>query len=237
MILITRPRENAKETVKFLKSKKINYFLYPLSELSIENKSLTIRNEVLIISSFKVIEFLEKKKMISLIMKSPLLIVGKKTSQYFKELKCRVLFTASDSESLTKYVKKNLEHSVKLKFLCSNVYNKSFVNEIRSSGYSLQLARVYRTEEVSSMSMNLQRHLTQGKIKKILFYSTFAVKVFFKLVKLHKIDSSHIEDIYFLCLSKRIALTIPQKYNKPEKIITAKKTSHAIEYLLKSFKA
>ena len=59
MILITRPRENAKETVKFLKSKKINYFLYPLSELSIENKSLTIRNEVLIISSFKVIEFLE----------------------------------------------------------------------------------------------------------------------------------------------------------------------------------
>ena len=233
MILITRPRENTKETVNFLKSKKINYFLYPLSELSIENKSLIIRNEVLIISSFKVIEFLEEKNMISQITKTPLLIVGKKTSQYLKELKCKVLFTASDSESLTKYVKKNLKKSVKFKFLCSNVYNKSFVNELRSSGYSLQLTRVYRTKEVSSMSLKLQRHLIQGKIKKILFYSTFAVKVFFKLVKQHKIDSSHIKDIHFLCLSKRIALTIPQKYNKPKKIVTAKKIPHAIECLLK----
>mgnify|MGYP001268186870 CR=1 FL=1 len=237
MILITRPRENAKETVNFLKAKKINYFLYPLSELSIKNKSLTIRNEVLIISSFKVIEFLKKKNMISLIRKSPLLIVGNKTSRYFKELKYKVLFTASNSETLTKYVKTNLKKSVKLKFLCSNVYNKRFVNELRCSGFSLQLTRVYRTEEVPIMSLKLQRHLNNGKIKNILFYSTFAVKVFFKLLKVHKIDSSQAKDIKFLCLSKRIASTIPQKYNKTEKVITAKETSDALQYFLKALRS
>ena len=60
MILITRPLENAEENVNFLKTKKINYFLHPLTKLSIENRSLKIKNEILIISSYKVIEFLKK---------------------------------------------------------------------------------------------------------------------------------------------------------------------------------
>ena len=61
MILITRPSENTNDIINFLKKKKISYLLHPLSILEIENKSLTFENDIFIISSFKVIEYLEKK--------------------------------------------------------------------------------------------------------------------------------------------------------------------------------
>lgn len=233
MILITRPIENTEETINFLKTKKINYFLHPLTKLSIKNKSLKIKNEILIISSFKVIEFLKKNNNISQIKKCRLLIVGNKTSQYLKGLNCNVLFTATDSVTLSNYIKKNLNKSVKLKFLCSNIYNKNFVNELRRNGFSLQLTRVYQTQEENKMSLKLQKHFLNKEIKKVLFYSSFAVKIFFKLIKSHKVDSSYLDEIQFLCLSKRIAESIPKKYHCAKKVIVAKKTSNALEYFLK----
>ena len=233
MILITRPIENIEETVNFLKTKKINYFVHPLSKLSIKKKSLKIKNEILIISSFKVIEFLKKNNNIPIIKKCTFLVVGNKTSQYLKSLNYNVLCTAKDSITLSKYIKKNLNKSVKLKFLCSNIYNKNFVNELRRDGFSLQLTRVYQTQEEKKMSLKLQKHLLKKEIRKVLFYSSFAVKVFFKLIKLHNLDSSCLNEIQYLCLSKRIAESIPQKYHGSKKIIVAKKTSNALEYFLK----
>ncbi len=233
MILITRPLENAEENVNFLKTKKINYFLHPLTKLSVKNKSLKIKNEILIISSYKVIEFLKKNNNVSIIRNCSFLIVGNKTSQYLKGLKYNVLFTASNSEILSKYIKKNLKKSVKLKFLCSNIYNKDFVKELRRDGFSLQLTRVYQTHEETKLSLKLQKHLHKKEIRKVLFYSSFAVKVFFKLIKLYKIDVSYLDEIIYMCLSKRIAESIPQKYYDSKKVIVPKKTSNALEYFLK----
>ena len=233
MILITRPLENTEETINFLKAKKINYLVHPLSKLSIKKKSLKIKNEILIISSSKVIEFLKKNNNISLIKKCSLLIVGEKTSQYLKALKCNVVFTATDGVALSNYIKKNIKKSVKLKFLCSNIYNKDFVNELRRDGFSLQLTRVYQTHEETKMSLKLQKYFLKKEIRKVLFYSSFAVKVFFKLIKLYKIDSTYLDETHYLCLSKRIAESIPQKYYDHKKIIVAKKSSDALEYFLK----
>ena len=232
MILITRPSENTNDIINFLKKKKISYLLHPLSILEIENKSLTFENDIFIISSFKVIEYLEKKKYLSLIKEYPLLIVGDKTSKYLKDLDCNILYTANNSSSLSKYIKKNINIDAKLKFLCSNIYNKDFVKDLRDHGFFIRLTRVYKTHDVKKLDKNIRIKISNGELKQVLFYSSFAVKVFFKLLRKHSIKTSHIKMLKYLCFSKRIADTVPKKYSQSNNIIIARKQNDVMGLIL-----
>ena len=207
MILITRHKKENNKLSILLKNKKVTVVNESLVYFEHLNKLIKYKeNKIFIITSTQAINTIVLKKNISKINKSVFIVVGEKTEKKLKKLGLKVLISSPESSELLKEIKKRKELKERsFEYLCSNIYNKEFVQKLKKSGFKIRLNIVYRSEAKKLMTNHIIKKLNNNKIEKILFFSLFTMKSFFLLCRKHKISKMTLSQIEYLCLSKRIA--------------------------------
>ena len=207
MILITRHKTENKKLSILLKNKKIKVVDESFVYFKNLNKLIKYKeNKVFIVASTQAVKTIALKKNLSKINKSTFLAVGEKTTKQLKKLGLKVIVSSPTSSKLAKEIKKNkLFKERSFEYLCSNIYNKEFLQDLKQNGFKISLNKVYRTEAKKLMTNHLVKKLNDNQIHMILFFSLFAMKIFFTLCRKYKISKMTISQIQYLCLSKRIA--------------------------------
>lgn len=207
MILITRHKAENKKLSALLKRKKINVVNESFVYFRHLNKLIKYKeNKIFIVASTQAIKTIALKKNLNQINKSLFLAVGEKTKKQLNQLGLKVLISSPNSSTLLKKIKKRkLKKERSFEYLCSNIYNKEFVQNLKKNGFNIHLNIVYRSEAKKLMTKHLIKKLNNKKINTIVFFSLFAMKSFFSLCQKYKVSKIALSQMEYLCLSKRIA--------------------------------
>ena len=189
------------------------------------------------ITSKQAVRSLVKKKNIDVIRKSSFIVIGENVKKDLQKINAKnIIVFANDSESLLKKIKRNKKlGGQSLEYLCSNVYNKQFVNELMKLDFKFSLNQVYETAAKGTLMKSTSVALLDGKIDAVVFFSIFTFKIFKKLCKQHGIHKTHLNRLMYIAFSKRIAEEI-KKSNFQVKISKVSSLS-AIIQLLVSYQA
>ena len=207
MILITRHKIENKKLSILLKKKKISIFNESFIFFNHLNKSIRYKeNKIFIVASAQAVKTIALKKNLTQINKSTFLAVGEKTKKQLKKLGLKVLISSPDGFTLFKEIKKRkLLKEKSFEYLCSNIYNKEFVRDLKKNGFKIRINIVYQTKAKQLMDDRLIEKLSKNKINTILFFSLFTMKSFFLLSRKHKVSKAALSQIKYICISKRIA--------------------------------
>jgi uroporphyrinogen-III synthase len=196
IILITRPKNQAQELVKFFEKQKIKTFVEPLfevEELAIDKIAGDF--SAVIITSINACHALEKSG-ISKALK--IFTIGKKTAQKLQEIGfTNIIYSPENSVNSLLDLIKNYQGQI--------LY-------LRGEKISLDLAKtfkniseviVYKTHENKDFSAELLEFCRTNSFAEILLFSQNSAEIFFKLAKKHNL-LEYFQGSQIVCLSEKI---------------------------------
>ncbi len=203
MILITRPIDDAIELQQELKKKKIQSVIDPLTSFKFIKRKIRFTDDhIYICASQRCVVSLTRIKNINNIY---IIVVGKKVAKRLKENNFKnILFIASDTEQLMKWIRKKENRQNNYVYLSGSIINDTFVSELKKYKISFKRKTIYETILKKSLSRKTIKNLKKNKITSVVFYSKTSVDVYFKLLKKYKISPSSLGQTYFV-LSARIS--------------------------------
>ncbi len=237
MILITRPREDNDKLSILLSKKNIRHKKENLTSFRILKKKIECHpDKVFLVASKQAVRSLSSKKNKDEFKKSSFIVIGHKVKKELQNLKVKkVLVFAETSELLLDKIK--LSKKVKghtLEYLCSNIYNRQFVRELKQVGFKVLLNQVYETIPKKKLNKSTSDLIMEGKMKVVVFFSIFSYKTFLKLCKLQGLNKRHLSKLEFIAYSNRIAREIKKSQFG---VLAAKPSSiERIISLLKKYK-
>ena len=211
MILITRPKEDNDKLSILLSKKNIEYKKENLISFRILRKKIYFQNDkIFLIASKQAVRSLVSKKNIDVIRKSSFLVIGDKVKKDLLKLNVKnIIAFAKDSESLLRKIKLNKKLVGRsLEYLCSNVYNKQFVNELKNLNFKFSLNQVYETIPKENLRKSTGVAILDGKIDAVVFFSIYTFKTFIKLCKQQGINKTYLNRLTYIAFSERIAQEI-----------------------------
>ena len=213
MILITRPKTESATLAFELKKRGYQTVEEPLSKFFYYKNKLNFKeNKVSIVTSIQAALSLIKHNKKIEIKKNYFVVVGQKTKQCLQQNGAQhILECTQDGMSLVKKLGTKKYKNNEYIYLCSNIKNTSFVNELSKKNIKFKTHKIYRTNLKKKLRLSVQKQIRHEKFTHAVFYSTAALKSFLQLIKKHKIKSSKLSDILFICLSKRIADELRKK--------------------------
>ena len=216
MILITRLREDNKTIQKSLSLMKIRSLSEPIYKITFLSKTLREEeNKIFIVVSKQTVKAIKHSRNFKHIKKSVFVTVGKQTSLELKRIGLNVKFFAINSSDLISKLKKNKLHKQNsFEYLCGNYFNKDFMNQIRKLNKKSKKNVLYNVIPNKHFSKNTLLHLKNKKVKMVLLFSKLAFKTFLKIYRAHKLETSIINEIHFVSLSKEIAQSLKNKKYK-----------------------
>ena len=221
MILITRPKAQAKDLELLISSKgykTVQESLYDFKYYM--NKVSYNKNKYYIFPSIHTIKGLIKSKQIYKFKNANIFAIGGKVKQALIQSGCnKVQATSKDSDALIKILNTPKYSKSDFIYFGSNFINKDFF--IKNKKYNLNIRKIiiYKTLPAKKLTNHLINNLKLKKVIGIVFYSALAVDTFLSLLSKYKILSD-VNKINSYCLSERIAK--PLRQNKFKHIYVAK---------------
>ena len=235
MILITRPKEDNLTLSRIFKENKIAHYKEDLTRIrEIKKKLEWKKGKVFIIASMYAVQAISSKKNIDVLNKSNVIVIGTRVKKALQELKIKsILMMENNSELLIKKIKsKQILSQSSIEYLCSNIYNKEFVQQLRKLNSMVTLNKVYETIPKSNFKKSTLEALTKGKINVVIFFSSFAFNTFIKLSKRHGIIKKNLKGILFVAFSDRIGREM-KKLNLNVKSIKPSTVEGVLKYINK----
>ena len=209
MILITRPKNEAKKLKKKIEELGYDAHIDSLSKISNINidRVLNSKKTVLISSQRAARIFIEKY---SLRPNIPILVIGNSSYQKLKTAGfSNFLYKAKDSNQLLRYLTKNLtqlekKYGNKLVYMTGSVLNQKFIKNLNAIGYEVEKTIVYKTIFKSSFNNSTVQLLKNKKINVCLIYSQQNAERLCKLI-LNQNLFHKCKNLLILTLSKNIS--------------------------------
>jgi len=228
-LVITRPKHAAKKTAQSFHKAGFKTFIEPLMDISHDNcdfPELPTKTPVIITSQHALFALAENSKERAF----PLIIVGSHSTAMAKELGFQnILFTASNSQSLTHYILEHYTPSTNFVYLRGEVITANLTKALAPHHISEHI--VYKASPHTAFSKQYLDASTQ--VDGVVFYSQRTLAIFH-----HLLDSLTtplpLEKWTCFCLSPQIA---DFAQNKPWKSIIApsQPDSEALLALIRDF--
>ena len=208
MILITRPKNESLLLAKELKAKKFSTYIEPLSSFQYYKKQISFnKKKIYIVSSLQAAHVLNihRKNYKDIIDQGNFFVIGKKVYSTLKKIGVQnIIKHFKTSDLLLKYFLKLNRSDLDIIYLCGSVVNEDFIHALQQKKINFKKVILYKTIPVKQFSKRCLNLISTNQINVVLIYSFFAAKVFIRLLKKNnKIIA--LEQMYVLCLSKRIA--------------------------------
>tara|TARA_Y100000816_G_scaffold280091_1_gene253085 strand:- start:870 stop:1589 length:720 start_codon:yes stop_codon:yes gene_type:complete len=207
MILITRPKTESKLLQNKLADLGYASVIESLSSFKFNKQEINnIQKKIILISSPRATKILLEKKLLR--PDTLLLVIGKSSALRLKKSGLKnIIYTASNSELMLKYIKRNFKNITKngsynICYCTSNVSNKIFLKQLEMLRVSKVI--IYKTVFKKNLSKKTVQLIKNNKIKICLLYSQENAKRFIKLIHSHDLYKNA-KNIVFLSLSKKIA--------------------------------
>ncbi len=209
MILITRPRPEAKKLKKIVESLGLAAHIDSLSKITktkLDNH--TKSKKLVLISSQRAAKIFIDKNLYQ--MNVPILVIGNNS---FQKLKIagysNILYKAKASDELLKYLAKNYsslrkKYGLTLIYMTGSISNSKFIKSLNTIGYKIEKKITYKTIFKTSFHRSTIQLMENKKIKVCLIYSQKNAELFCKLVK-NKNLFNKCKKLLILTLSKNIA--------------------------------
>ena len=208
MILITRPRTEAKALSERLLKNRIVSYIEPMTSFRFYNKKIKYdKKTIYIVASLQSVRSLAKTKLKNkqIIKYGRFFIIGKKVSKSIKVLGCtHIIKIFENSDELIKYLPKIKNKNFKLEYLCGSVVNQEFVSRLSNKKTLFKKNIIYQSKTRKNLSEKCLNLIRENKIKVILIYSVLSAETFFRLLKQKRLLNK-ISKVKILCLSKRIS--------------------------------
>ena len=212
MILITRSKIEAKQFADELQKKRLVSIIDSVLKFEPQKKTICLsKNKIFIVTSSQCVKSLNKyRKLYSHILsEGSFYVVGRKVHKNLKSIGAKkIKFVFSDTRELLLKLKmlKKKQASAKYEYLCGSQINDVFLKKCRLNKISIKKNILYKTIAVNNLKSKTVKSIKGGEIKILTFFSIFTAKTFFKLMRKHKLTKYIIDnDIYIMCLSKRIS--------------------------------
>ena len=203
MILITRPKEQAKTLEKKLRVLNIKYFTESLSVIKFKNKNFKkYHNKTYLVSSPRVIDLLIQQK--SEYHKLKFFIIGTSSGERLSQAGFENILGVSTNRIKMLSILKKQKKISEIEYLTGTTINKAFYNNIKKLNINLNVRILYETCYIESLSSKCESLIFNKEIKIVLLYSNANAAHFINLLKKANLDQLSSE-IKFLCLSKKIA--------------------------------
>ena len=212
MILITRPEIEAKHFAEVLDKKNITSIIDPVIKFQPLKKNIQLsQNRIYIITSSQCVKSLAKyrKAYFHILKKGNFYVVGEQVYKNLKNIGVKkIQFKFSDTQELLRKLKvlKKKQVSVKNEYLCGSQINSDFIAQCTLNKILIKKTIVYKTISATKLKAKTVKSIKGGEIKILTFFSIFTAKTFFKLLRKYRLVKYIKEnDIYIMCLSKRIS--------------------------------
>ena len=242
MILITRPKDEAKILKKELSKIQIESAIDSLTSFAFIKKEIPYyQNISYLISSAQTVKFISKskKKYQTILSKGNFFVIGKKVAADLRKLgTAKIKKITDDSEKMLTYLKnqKTLKNnSIPLIYLFGSVTNKDFLKLIKKNN-DLRISRVviYKTLQKSNLNLKTIRLINQRKISLIPLYSLHTAQNLMRLIKKHRIKARIVGEIKVACLSARIAQYIKNNSQFTKILVSKRPNQNSMISLIKS---
>ena len=234
MILITRPREEAKALEKeFLKNGKkstidsLIHFEFYFKKIPFD------KNVLYLISSAQSVKALSKykKRYNQLLTEGNFIVVGKKVAADLKKIaNLNIIKVANDSDDMTVYLlsqsrfKKNYK---KIIFISGTVFNKEFVQNLKKNKFEVKRKIIYSTFSKKNFTKRTINLFNQRKISYIVLFSNYTARIFLKLIKLENLQDK-VSNIPVVSLSKRIDMILKRERLFQQTFVAKKPTQNSL---------
>ena len=212
MILITRPKTEAKHFADELHKKKIRSTIDSVLKFEPLKKNIQLsHNRIYIITSSQCVKSLDKHRnaYFHILKKGSFYVVGEQVYKNLKNIGVKkIKFKFSDTQELLRKLKvlRKKQLSVKYEYLCGSQINSDFIAQCKFNKISIKKTIVYKTIPATKLKAKTIKSIKGGEIKVLTFFSIFTAKTFFKLLRKYRlIKFLNENDIYIMCLSKRIS--------------------------------
>ena len=212
MILITRPKSEAKQFADELHKKNIVSIIDSVLKFELQKKNIYLsRNKIFIVTSSQCVKSLNKyrKSYSNILKEGSFYVVGKQVYKNLKNIGVKkIKFQFSDTQELLRKLKvlRKKNFLIKYEYLCGSQINNDFVEQCKLNKISIKKNILYKSIPVKKLKPRTIRSIKRGEIKILTFFSIFTFKTFFKLIRKHKLANDLTnQDIYIMCLSKRIS--------------------------------
>ncbi len=209
MILITRPKNEAKKLKKKIEELGYDAHIDSLSKISNINIDRVLNSKkTVLISSQRAAKILIEKY--SSRPNIPILVIGNSSYQKLKTAGfSNFLYKAKDSNQLLRYLTKNLtqlekKYGNKLVYMTGSVLNQKFIKNLNAIGYEVEKTIVYKTIFKSSFNNSTVQLLKNKKINVCLIYSQQNAERLCKLI-LNQNLFHKCKNLLILTLSKNIS--------------------------------
>ena len=246
MILITRPNIEAKQFADKLQKKKFVSIIDSVLKFKPQKKNIYLsQNKIFIVTSSQCVKSLNKyrKSYSHILSEGSFYVVGRQVYKNLKSIGVKnIELQFSDTQQLLRKLKtlRKKQVSAKYEYLCGSQINSDFMKQCKINKISIKKNILYKTIAVKKLKTKTVRSIKRGEIKIITFFSIFTVKTFFKLINKHKLTQHIIDnDIYIMCLSKRISsyVSCKQKFIKKKTLKwSPKPTQNALIMCTKNLK-
>ena len=207
MILITRPKKESKLLQKKLDGLGYETAIESLSSFKTNKQKISnSKNKIILVSSPRATKILSENKLLQ--RNTLFLVIGKSSTSRLKKSGFKnVIYTASHSSLMLKYIKSKFKNITRdgryqIYYCTSNVGNQIFLKQLELLGVSKVV--IYNTIYKKQLSKKTISLIKNNKIKICLIYSNENAKRFINLINRHKL-LENAKEIIFLSLSKKIA--------------------------------
>ena len=210
MILITRPKREAKKLRQELSLIGVPLHIDSLSEIVTKRKKIKVKkNHAVLISSPRAAKIFSLSKNVS--KKVPLLIIGKVSEGLLIRAKFQnIIKTFQDSTSLISHLKRNKKSIFGESLLTGidhktgTISNQSIQKKITALGIMFQKDEIYKTSFKKKLNDKTIKLLKSNSIKFAILYSQENARVLIELMNSAGIKQNS-NKIHYVCLSKQIA--------------------------------
>ncbi len=224
MILITRPKAEAKKLKKIIEDFGYKVHVDSLSTMSFPKFQIN--------QNFKGLILISSQRATKIFIENysgpkslPILVVG--NVSYQKLISAgfsKILKKAKDSKQILKYLKTEYSQLKKkyknnLTYLTGTITNKKFINDLEEIGFQIKKKIIYRITFKKSFKNSTVRLLNENKINTCLLYSQQNAFQFCEISK-NKSYSKKCKKLMFLTLSQNISELM--RKNGFDKVMSAK---------------
>ena len=212
MILITRPKIEAKQFADALHKKSFESTIDSILKFEPLKKNIYLsENKIFIVTSSQCVKSLNKyrKSYLHILKEGIFYVVGRQVYKNLKSLGVKkIKFVFSDTQELLRKLKllRKKQFLARYEYLCGSQINDDFVEQCKLNKIYIKKNILYKTIAVNKLKFKTVKSIKGGEIRILTFFSIFTAKTFFKLIRKHKLIKyiDH-DDIYIMCLSKRIS--------------------------------
>jgi len=145
----------------------------------------------------------------------PAFAVGERTAQAFQRHGFSAVHRAGgDAETLAALVVRHFRMGSRLAYLCGHVRMPAFERKMQKGGLELTAIETYDAEIVSYKADLLRNILAGEPFDAVLLYSGRAAEAFVALLDGGQAESALFARARFLCLSRKIARSLPEKWRE-----------------------